>query len=474
MCSAFALGFACNRTDNPREVYTPLSGVGGAVSRGGATSSSGGIVAALGGAPSTAERGGSTSVVEAGASGHGSSTEGGAPPIEAGGAGGESPEAGSGGDGVVEPPIDVCGPPPVTTSAFSRENLRGAAADCAIWHYCQFEQAATQLSQSTRSHDDAPSAATLLTAQNAFRAAMARWSRVELFQFGPLASNSMTAGKDMTYGQGLRDLIFSWPTSARCRVEEQLANRNFATRGMQGVLISARGLFALEYDLFYAGSDTACLEGSAAANTFAQLSAEDVAARKREYAAALASDVVTQIGVVLQKWRADGGNFRQTFVSAAGYPTEQESLNVLGYALVYAERELKDYKLGVPLGRIATSPVTVGESPFANLGTENIRENLRGFRALFEGCGEDGAGLGFDDWLNAVGHPELAEEILSAYRNAQAAADAFPPFNEASAEQLDALFVAVKALTDLLKADLLSVGSVLGLKLPAGVEGDTD
>ena len=477
VCSAFAIGFACNRTDNPHEVYVPISrggDIAGASSRGGAASGGANTASNAGsttlGGSTGDERGGRTNEVEAGQAGSsGSSSEGGASPTEGGTAG----SAGEAGGGNVEP-SDLCGPAPVNTVAFTRENLRAAASDCAVWNYCRFEHAAERLSQAVHGYADAPTDANQQAAQAAFRTAMLRWSRVELFQFGPLASNSVSAGKDATYGQGIRDLIFSWPTSARCRVEEQLASRNFATRGMQGVLISARGLFGLEYDLFYPGADSACAPGSTPVKTFADIGETEVAARKREYAVALADDVLAQTRTLLQRWSSDGGNFRQTFVSAAGYPSEQEALNVLGYALVYIEREVKDYKLGVPAGRIASSPVTVDESPFAGLGTENVRENLHGFRALFQGCGEDGSGLGFDDWLEAAGHGELSRDILAAYATAQAAADAFPPLHQATDAELNALFDTVKVLTDLIKRDLLGAGSPLGLKLPASSEGDTD
>ena len=106
--------------------------------------------------------------------------------------------------------------------------------------------------------------------------------------------------------------------------------------------------------------------------------------------------------------------------------------------------------------------------------TAAIRENLRGFRGLFQGCGPDGEGLGFDDWLSEAGHAELASDILTAYGAAQAAADAAPELDQASPEQLEQLYQVVKHLTDLLKNDLFGAGSPLGLSLPKGIEGDTD
>ena len=118
--------------------------------------------------------------------------------------------------------------------------------------------------------------------------------------------------------------------------------------------------------------------------------------------------------------------------------------------------------------------MTEGESPFAGVGTENIRANLLGFRRLFEGCGQNGEGLGFDDWLTEAGHAELAADILRALRNAEDAAVAFPPFKTATAAQIQSLYATIKQLTDMLKTDLFGAGSPLNLKLPASVENDTD
>jgi predicted lipoprotein len=302
---------------------------------------------------------------------------------------------------------------------------------------------------------------------------MRAWSRAELFQFGPASSSAQSAGRDTYQGKGLRDRIYAWPATARCRVEEEIVKQ---TRDISGVLISGRGLYALEYALFYEGSDTACAAGTRAATEWATLSPEQIAERKAAYAVAVVHDIRAQIDALVDAWKPEpeGGNFKPLFVRASGYPNEQEALNVLGWALIYVERELKDWKLGLPAGYTMTAPVTGPEAPFARLGTEAIRANLRGFRALYQGCASDGSGLGFDDWLEAVGHGDLAGEITAAYAEAQAELDSFPPLDEASPEQLDSAYQALRKLTSLLKSDLFGTGSPINLKLPATVEGDTD
>jgi predicted lipoprotein len=367
--------------------------------------------------------------------------------------------------------LAACGEPPVSTAGFSRQRLLEAGGRCATYHYCAFRTTAQALERATDAYARERSEPQLKAAQAAFRVAMARWSRAELFQFGPAASSSMSAGRDIYQGKGGRDRIYSWPTVSRCRVEEQLAE---AMPDPSSALISARGLFALEYSLFFAGQGSECAASSRTAMVFGQLSADALSERKARYAAALSADLGAQAQVLIDAWSPSGDNFLERFKVAEGYPSEQEALNVLGWALIYVEREMKDWKLGIPAGFTMTAPVSMAESPYAGFGTEALRENLRGFRALFQGCGAQGEGIGFDDWLQDAGHGELSDAILEEYEKSQRALDMLAPLPMASKAQLEAAYTTLRGLTSLLKGDLFGAGSPLGLKLPASVEGDTD
>jgi hypothetical protein len=300
------------------------------------------------------------------------------------------------------------------------------------------------------------------------------WSGLELFQFGPLSSAAVTAGKDSYQGKGIRDRIYSWPLVSRCRVEEQVESRRYQSTGMDPVLVSGRGFFALEYLLFYEGSDTACAATSPTFAAWTSLSPQTIDERKRAYARAVARDISTQAAALRSAWDPAEGNFRQVFVSASGYPSEHEAMTVLAWALTYFERETKDWKVGIPAGYTLVHPVAQPESPFANVGTDNIRENLVGFRRLFQGCGESGEGIGFDDWLEQAGHGALAGDLVAAVQTAKPVVDALPALPSASTQELDAAYQALRRVTNLLKADLFGAGSPLNLKLPATIENDTD
>ena len=369
-----------------------------------------------------------------------------------------------------------CERSPVVPGDFTREALRRAVAECAAFHYCEFANSALWLQHAVAWYADSPKQGERRAhARRAFGDAMLRWSHLELYQFGPAASPAPAAGRDVYQGLSYRDRIYAWPTVSRCRVEEQLLSRNYATDGFARIPISGRGLYALEYLLFHEGIDTACAEDSEAAMRWDELSAEQLREAKAAYALAVAADVVGLARELASTWSAPGEEgFRDRFVSGSGYPDEQEAMNVLAWSFAYIDKEAKDWKIGVPAGYTLNAPVTEPETPYALLGREALGQNLEGFRSLLEGCAADGSGLGVDDWLAEAGHGALARDLLDAQSAAQQALDGLPRLHEAAPAELEASYQALRSLSSLLKAELLGPGSPLNLKLPASIEGDTD
>jgi hypothetical protein len=94
---------------------------------------------------------------------------------------------------------------------------------------------------------------------------------------------------------------------------------------------------------------------------------------------------------------------------------------------------------------------------------------------LFEGCGENYVGVGFDDWLREAGQGELADRMLENLGAAQLAVSSLPRLLEDAfydaPEEARAVHTAVKGVTDLLKTEFVSV---LNLELPMTAEGDND
>jgi predicted lipoprotein len=425
---------------------TRVTGVSGAPSNPMTPSAGGGngAVPSAGGAPAASGSGGSLN------------------------SGGSSPNATAGSGSTAPPP------------RFSKRGLREALADCALSSYREFGEAALALVNATEALAAEPSASPD-AARLAWLNAMASWQRAEPLRFGPAARSGEPGG------QNLRDEIYSFPLANYCRVDQQIVNRSYANETFPTSLSSARGLAAIEYLLFHTGSTNACSSAIAinVNGDWAALSDADLAQRRFDYAARASRDVLERANALIGAWEPDAGNFYAQFVDAgrSGGPfgTEQRAFNAVSDALLYVEKEVKDWKLGWPLGLVpeclnapSACPSEV-ESRYARVSTDHVRQNLVGFQRAFEGCSADGAGLGFDDWLNAVGAEDLANRMLSALDGARSSVESLnPPIEPAllqNPESVRALHQSVKGLTDLLKTEFITV---LDFELPMALEGDND
>lgn len=443
-------------------VYT-----GAKSSRPGSSSTGGGSSSpAAGGSPARAGSGAVTGGGEVAANG-GQSATGGGTHASSGG----SHASGGSDDGALEPEIPE---EPFSKAAFLRQ-----VADCAVGRYRDFEVHAVALDEAAKANVAAPSDETANAVKNAWLAANASWQVAEVFRFGPAAR---TADKDAG-AQELRDQIYAWRIGARCQFETALVDKLYASSNFGSSLISNRGLGAAEYLLFYPGSDNQCPDYSAINKNgaWAALGATEIATRKRAYTEAVAADVLVNTRKLLEAWDPAHGNFRKKFTQpgvGSVYPSEQAALSTVWHGIFYIEKEVKDYKLGVPLGVYECDnglcPDAL-ESRYANVSTANIRQNYLGFRRLFQGCGRNYSGLGFDDWLDAIGASGLRGRMLTALDGAQQALEALDPPLEVSITQntdrVWPVYLALKQLTDLLKAEFVTV---LDLELPTGAGTDND
>lgn len=365
----------------------------------------------------------------------------------------------------------------IAPQEFTKRALLTAAGTCAVTRYERFREDAVRLRDATAAWAKRDTKETRDAARAAYLAANASWQVAEVFRFGPAARMM-----DDPAGKDLRDRIYAYPQDNPCMVDQRLVDRKYAS-AFDTILIGARGLSALEYLLFYTGEANACAAAIGINQTGAWAALDDGERRTRraEYAQAVAKDILRQVDALRAAWSSDGGKFLDALSAGGGdaYEGEQAALNAVSHGLFYLEKEIKDFKLGLPLGLVegcatATCPDAV-EAPYASVSTSNLRENLNGWRRLFEGCGKNATGLGFDDWLRAVGASELADDMLSELNAAQTTVDDLDPPIEQSivsdVAKVSAVHAAVKRLNDLLKTDFVTT---LNLDLPMGAVGDND
>lgn len=361
---------------------------------------------------------------------------------------------------------------------FSKANLLEAVASCAVDHLERLRDAAADLRDASarwakdRSDDNAASS------RAAFRVALQRFERAEPLKFGPAARSSSIGG------QNLGDKLYTpFPSLDRCAIDRQLALKTYADKDVASAPARQRGLSAFEYLAYYVGADNGCAAGVDinANGSWAALGAEELAQRRADFATAIARDVFNVTEEILEAWSPRGGNFYGEITKPGGklFRDEQSALNTVSNAMFYVEVELKDVKLGRILNRNGTTcqattcPAAL-EAPLSEQSGPNLASNLSGFRDAFQGCGRENRGLGFDDWLEAVGATQTSTNMLAALAQAEQAVAGLSKLEQALTSDTASVmkaYDATKQLTDRLKGELTSV---LGLEPPAGLEGDND
>ncbi|AKF09089.1 imelysin family protein [Sandaracinus amylolyticus] len=335
----------------------------------------------------------------------------------------------------------------------------------------------------TQAHASAPSDDTRAAAQDAWRSTMVVVERAELLQLGP----GGMAGGEVTGGRGLREAMYAWPSFNRCRIDVATQSgvyEDLETLRRQGPYML--GLGAIEYLLFEPSADHDCDPGAAVTvdpEAWAALGESGVRARRAAHAHALAQLVDRAADALLAAWAPEGGAF-VTQLATAGegstvYPMSQDGLNAIFHAMFYLDRQIKDSKLGAPASindrcESESCPELL-ESRYAHRSSEHILPNLQAFQALFLGAPEGTDAIGFDDLLLTVGATELEADMRTKIAAAVALAAALPPVDAttfaAHVDEYAAMYAAVKAITDLFKAEFRTV---LALELPMGAAEDND
>lgn len=324
--------------------------------------------------------------------------------------------------------------------------------------------------------------ARLAEAQDGWRAAMGHWQLAEVMLFGPAAMDANT----------LRDRIYSWPVTSSCAVDQEVMAVYEEPEGfdISTRLTNRRGLDAVEYILFAADLETTC-PPQIEPEGWADLDQATRRGARCDFLQLVVADLGTQSATVLSAWEPEQGNYLGDLASAglsgSSFASAHEAVNVVSDALFYLDTEVKDMKLGQPAGIVVNICNSVQEpcpdeleSRFAYHSKDSIDANLRAFDMVFRGYspGQDPQApgtLGFEDFLTAAGADVLATNMTSGIIAAIAANEAIPD-SLASAlttdyASVEAAYTSVKAVTDNLKSQFLTV---LGLDLPDSAAGDND
>jgi uncharacterized protein len=234
--------------------------------------------------------------------------------------------------------------------------------------YDAFAETTNALSTKVDALCKEPSETALKGARDAFATAVAAWSRVEIFRFGPIV-------------EGHRfDRLFYWPDPKSLglkQIQDVLARKDESTTNpdtLAGKSVALQGLPALEYLLYGDGAD-ALAKGDGAP------------AFRCRFAASVAANVAKLAAVVEEEW-ADGAPFAKVFLeptpSDPVYHASKEVTLDLFKSFATGIELVRDQKLGKPLG---ASPAEAKPKLAAfwrsGVAFPNMVGNLEGVRLLF-------------------------------------------------------------------------------------------
>jgi uncharacterized protein len=369
----------------------------------------------------------------------------------------------------------------VADAAERRVLLENIAQQVILPAYEDFAKSAAQLTAALENHSEVHTDSTRSQAQSVFREAMLAWERAEMFQVGPAAAiSNFNPGS-----AGLRNEIYAWDKDDACVVDRGLVREVYESDDFaKDVYFYGRGLGAIERLLFDGSRATACAAGDriATPEAWQALVDGDLDQRRALYALS-ASRVVSE--------RADQlvAAFRDDFMpelakAGAGshlFDRTQEALNAVTNALFYVDVEVRDLKVGGPLGRTMAcmDDGCATEHRYARLSREALTANLEALKAIFVGSHPDDergdAMWGLSDLLRSVQADSTADQIEQAIDEALAAVGALGlGFDETPRDPAvhgAAAFEALQALSDLLNTEFLQK---LALNPPMRASGDND
>ena len=368
--------------------------------------------------------------------------------------------------------------PDATPDSFDRSALLAhLATNHFLALHAELETKTAVLAPRIGAYCDALDAGTVGDTQTAARAVWAEaidtWELLDAVLVGPAAMDNKVA----------RDRIYGWPLLSICGLDRDTASR-FADPGSYNIttkLSNVRSLAAVEFLLF----STATMHGCATTPVGWDALGADLPRARCRLAQAIAADVHDGAVALHTAWRPDGGDYVGVLARAgngSSIKSAQEGANHISDGLFFADRVLKDMKLGEPAGIAANVCGTIQEPcvrevelQYGDRATFAIRANLVALRRIFTGTLPATDGPGYDDFLRALGATELADQMTAKLDDAIAKANAIPDSFlgalSTSYPSIVATHGAVKLFTDDLKSQFLTV---LSLEIPDDVAADND
>ncbi len=322
---------------------------------------------------------------------------------------------------------------PIVPDTFNKSDLlSNVANNIIIPQYIDFQTALNQLSTDYANFISNQTAGNLTTVQNQLVTTYISWQNAQTFEVGP--------AMDL----GLRASIGAFPTdTAKVTANVQSGSYNLGTIDNA----SAVGLSAIEFMLFRY-------------NEMSYFSDNNY----QQYGTAVIQKMKNEINQVVSSWQ---GSYAATFIASTGTEsTSSFSRLVNEFNLDY--ELIKNAKLGIPIGKQSLGILRPDyiEARRSGISLQLLEAGVRQSQRLFNGNKLNGtAGIGFDDYLNALEKSSLANSINAKYDQILSAKNALSGSLETNFSTnltgLDNLYLRMSEIVVLTKTDMPSAFGVL-------------
>jgi uncharacterized protein len=288
-----------------------------------------------------------------------------------------------------------------------------------------------------------PTAATLASARDAWRAARVPWKETEAFAFGPAMDLRLGVAIDQS------------PVDP-ADVEEEIAGTEELTSAyIESIGANRKGFHAIEGLLFgVPGTNDTVL---------ASLTTDSLATRRLAMLSALAENLVLKTGQLRSEWEA---SFAAALMDPGSdntdFPTAKAVIDTFVNESVFLSEWVMNERIGKPFGTASggTPMPELEESAPSDHSIDDMAASLRSIRNVYHGTrdGSEGEGIGA---LVFAQSPSTHRAVRLAIDDAIAAVGAIPrPYRTSLTENaaiVEAALEAVRALKRLLATEVIAV-----------------
>jgi predicted lipoprotein len=276
--------------------------------------------------------------------------------------------------------------------------LNNIGKNVIIPRYLDLKEKLATLTTSSTLFTNAPSPATLATAQADFINAYKCWQRVSQFAFGPADVNGLVIVK-----------VNAFPTNAST-IESNITSGTYDFTSETSV--GFRGFPALDYLLF-----SRTLTNQQIADAYAN------STNRKQYLTDVVSNLLQVVNTTYNQW-ISGTNYIDIFEALNGTDVSSSTSALLNQMALEVDN-FKNYKLGIPLGaynNIGSGPTYNVSNPAESEGYYSdsslalMKTSMISIRDFYIGKTFTGIdSTGFDDYLIATGHASLNTAIINEF-----------------------------------------------------------